>query len=77
MVTEDKSLKVYDVMNCLNENLTNFVWYLEKEKRYDIGTLSIDRGVLNEEHLHEKNHAQNVHQKLIPDPILILVNNPK
>ena len=63
-------------MNCLNENLTNFIWYLEKEKRYDTGTLSIDR-VLNEEHLHEKNYAENVHQKLIPDPFLILVNNPK
>ena len=24
-----------------------------------------------------KNHAGNVHQKLVPDPILILVNNPK
>ena len=29
--------KVYDVINCLNKNsVTNFVWYLEKEKRYDI-----------------------------------------
>ena len=25
----------------------------------------------------KKNHAENVHQKLIPDPFLILVNNPK
>ena len=24
-----------------------------------------------------KNHAENVHQKLIPDPLLILVNNSK
>ena len=24
-----------------------------------------------------KNHAKNVHQKLIPDPFLILLNNPK
>ena len=24
-----------------------------------------------------KNHAENVHQKLVPDPFLILVNNPK
>ena len=44
------NLKVYDVINCLNKNLiTHFVWYLEKEKRYDIETLSIDR-VLNKEH---------------------------
>ena len=41
------NLKVYDVINCLNKNLvTHFVWYHEKEKRYDIQTLSIDR-VLN------------------------------
>ena len=50
-------------MNCLNKNLiTYFVWYLKKEKRYDIETLSIDR-VLNKEH-----HAENVYQKLFPDP---------
>ena len=24
-----------------------------------------------------KSHAENVHQKLVPDPFLILVNNPK
>ena len=24
-----------------------------------------------------KNHAENMHQKLVPDPIFILVNNPK
>ena len=43
------NLKVYDVIKCLNKNLiTHFVWYLGKEKRYDIGTLSIDR-VLNKE----------------------------
>ena len=33
--------------------ITNFVWYLEKEKRYDIETLSIDR-VLNKEHFYGK-----------------------
>ena len=32
--------------------------------------------LLNKEHLYEK-HAENVHQKLLPDPFLILVNNPK
>ena len=37
------NLKVYDVINCLNMNLIiHFVWYLGKEKRYDIETLSID-----------------------------------
>ena len=27
--------------------------------------------------MYEKNHAENVHKKLIPDPFLVLVNNPK
>ena len=42
------NLKVYDVSSCLNKNLiTHFVcvWYLEKEKRYDIETLLIDRAL--------------------------------
>ena len=44
------NLKVYDVINCPNMNLiTHFVWYLGKEKRYDIETLTIDT-VLNKEH---------------------------
>ena len=39
-----KNLKIYDVINCLNKNLiTHFVWYIEKEIRCDIETLSIDR----------------------------------
>ena len=43
------NLTVYDVINCLNKNLiTHFVLELEKEKRYDTGTLSIDK-VLNKE----------------------------
>ena len=43
--------KIYDVISCLNNNLiTHFekgiiiiITYLEKGKRYDIVTLSIDR----------------------------------
>ena len=54
--------------------MRHFVWYLVK--RYDVETLLIDK-VLNKEHLYEKIHVENVHQKLIPDPFLILVNNPK
>ena len=43
------NLQVYDII-CINKNLiTHFVWYLEKEKRYDMETLPIDR-VLNKEH---------------------------
>ena len=49
-----KNLKIYDVINCLNKNLiTHFVWYLEKEIRCDIETLSIDRE-LNKEHFYGK-----------------------
>ena len=71
-----KNLKVYEVINCLNKNLiAYFVWYLEKEKRCDSETLSIDREI-NKEHFHKKNHAENVHQKLAPDA-LILLNNSK
>ena len=48
------NLKVYEIINCLNKNLIiHLVWYLEKEKRYDIETLSIDR-VLNKEHFYWK-----------------------
>ena len=72
-----KILKVYDVLICLNKNLiTCFFWYLEKEIRCDIETLAIDR-VLNAKHYYGKNHAENVYQKLVPDPFLVLPNNPK
>ena len=48
------NLKVYDNINCLNKNLiTHLVWYMEKEKKYDIETLAIDRA-LNKEHFYEK-----------------------
>ena len=70
------NLKVNDAINYLNKNLiTHFVWYLEKEKRYDTETLSIYR-VLNKGHFHGS-HAENVHQNLVSDPFLILVNNPE
>ena len=49
-----KNLKIYDVINNLNKNLvTHFVWYLEKEMRCDIQTLSID-SELNKEHFYGK-----------------------
>ena len=36
------NLKDSDIINCLSKNfITHFVWYLEKEKRYDIKTLAI------------------------------------
>ena len=71
------NLKVYDAINCLNKNLlTHFVWYLEKEIRCDIETFSINR-VLNMEHFYGKIMQKNKHQKLAPDPFLILRNKPK
>ena len=71
-----KNLKVYDAINCLNKILiTHFVWYLEKEITCDIETLSTDRDV-TKEHFLWKNHAENVHQKLVQDPFLILLSNP-
>ena len=52
------NLKVYNVINCLNKNLIrDFVWY-QKEERYDIETLSIDR-LLNKE-LFSWNITQNM-----------------
>ena len=54
----------------------HFVGYYEKEKRYEIETLSKDR-VLNKQHFYGKNHAENMHQNLVPDLFLILINNPK
>ena len=48
------NLKVHDVIKCLNKNsITHFVWYFEREKRYDIETLSID-GVSHKEHFYRK-----------------------
>ena len=49
-----KKIQICDVITCLNEDLiTHFVWYLEKDIRCDIETLSIDR-VLNTEHFYVK-----------------------
>ena len=49
-----KTLKIYHVINCLNKNLiTDFFLYLEKQRRRDIETLSIDRE-LNKKHFYRK-----------------------
>ena len=45
-----KNLKVYDIINCLSDNL---ITHLEKEIRCDTETLSIDRE-LNKEHFYGK-----------------------
>ena len=61
------NLKANDVINCLNKNLTHFVWYLEKEKRYDMETLSINR-VPNTEHFYRKVMRKDVKPKYSPRP---------
>ena len=61
---------LYDVINCLNKNsITHFVSYHEKEKSM---TLKFCPGTY-----WWKNHAENIHQKLVPDLYLVLANNPK
>ena len=49
---------------------------LQNEKSFLVETLPTDR-VLNKEYFYEKDHAENNCQKLVRDPFLILVNNPK
>ena len=48
-----------------------------KEKRYDIKTISTDEVLIKYGTFLWKNYPQNIHQKLVPDPFLVLVNNPK
>ena len=58
--------QVYDVINCLNKNLiTLYAWYLEKKRRCDIETLSIDK-VLSAENFHGKT-MQKLCTKSYPD----------
>ena len=66
-VIENKS-KVYDIINCLNKMLlTHLLWYLDKEKRYDIETLTID-GVLNKQNFYGK-IMQKISTKTVPDSL--------
>ena len=49
-----KNVKIHNVISCLQKNfIRHFVWYLEKETKCDIETLSIDRE-LNKEYFYEK-----------------------
>ena len=64
--------QVYNVISYLSKNLiTHFVWYLEKEKRYGIGTLSIDR-VLNKEHFLQKS-SREFARRACPRPLFNFV----
>ena len=63
------NLKIYEIIICLNNNLIkHFVWYHEREERYDIETLYIVRVLNKYITLSWKNHAENVHQEVVPDP---------
>ena len=63
---------------CINKSLiTNFVWYLENEIRLNF---ELEFCQLIEYYVRDifmENDAKNVHQKLVLDPFLVLVNNPK
>ena len=49
-----RNLNIHHVINCLSKNsITHFAWYLEKEKRYGIETLTIDE-ISDEEHFYRK-----------------------
>ena len=63
-----KSMKnIFYFINCLNKNLiTHFVWYVKKEIRCDIETLSINREL-----------NRKCAPKASPRPFLILLNNPQ
>ena len=66
------NLKSYDVISFLNENLiTCFIWYLEKQKRYEIATLSTSI-VLVKEHLYA-NTCRKYAPKANPRPLFNLV----
>ena len=55
-------------MSCLNKkSITHFVWHPEKEKRYDIETLSVD-GASDKEHFIEKS-CRKCAAKAIPRPL--------
>ena len=67
------NLKVYDIINCLNKNLlTHFVWHKNVWHWNFVHRWSIKEGTF-----YGKILAENMHQKLVLDPFLILVDNSK
>ena len=55
--------------------ITHFAWYIKKERRHDIETLSVDR-VLEKEHF-VTGSCKKCAPKTIPRLFLILLNNSK
>ena len=62
------NLKFYDIINCLNKNFLFDI--LRRKKGMTFKLCPLIEYIL-------KNHAENVHQKIVPDHFSILVNNPK
>ena len=65
---------MYDLINWLFKSLkAHIVLYLEKESGSDIETWSVNRLLKKGTSLWKK-YAENVRQKLVPDPFLVLAN---
>ena len=70
------NLNVYDVINYLNKKLiTHFIWYLEKERRYYIETLSIINYWIRIAFIEKS--CRKCAPKASPRHHLVLVNDPK
>ena len=69
------NLKVCLIIHLSKNLLTHLVWYLEKEKRYDIENLSVDIECLIRNIFMEKSCRKCA--QVVSDPFFILVNNPK
>ena len=70
------NLKIYDVINFLSKNLMTFClisWRRIKVWHWN----SVDSILILKINYRWKNLAESVQQKLVPDPFLILVNNPE
>ena len=70
------NLNVHDIINSLNKSsIIHFVWYLDKEKRYDIETLSI-YGASDKECFYKK-IRQKMCSKATPKPLYNFGKQPK
>ena len=75
-----KNYKIYDIIHCLNKNLiAHFVWYIVKEIRCDMETLSMDRE-LNKKHFYWKFLSflcRKFAPKVSPRPLFDFAKYPK
>ena len=68
--------KVYGVSNCLKKNLQHILFDILRRKK-DITLNFANWKSIKSGTFLCKNDAENMHQKLVLDPFLVLVNNPK